>query len=185
MTENDGGLEEDLFPEIKQLEILRRKRGTHRASMTRLQKKLNLYKDRPLSEIRKSDLEYLKNQIKTEIEKTQDVQDQIDVLIEGNVELESHEAEERQSKEEHNDAILEECRDLCQLLLFHEQAKGLLRETELLEEPTEHIGDSSQEVKDLVSRLSNLQVQARDCSTHDELAHCLRHYGRKPLPSES
>ncbi len=170
MTENDGGLEEDLFPEIKQLEILRRKRGTRRASMTRLQKKLNLYKDRPLSEIRKSDLEYLKNQIKTEIEKTQDVQDQIDVLIEGNVELESHEAEERQSKEEHNDAILEECRDLCQLLLFHEQAKGLLRETELLEVPTEHIGDSSQEVKDLVSRLSNLQVQASDFSTHEELA---------------
>ncbi len=156
------GKEADPVSVSKALESLRRKRATRRGNLTRLHNKVDNLRPVPLAESRKSDVEHLKILIKADIEIHQDLQDQIEELIDGDLSLESHEYEEHTSRDEINDGILKECRDLLRLLCCWEEVQGLIREADFLDKPFDTTASYVANIKDFAKRINATQTQASD-----------------------
>ncbi len=165
------GKEADPDSVTKALESLQRNRATRCSSLTCLHKKVDNLRAVPLAESRKLDIEHLKILIKADIEKHQDLQDQIEELIDSDLSLESHEYEEHTSRDEINDGILEECRDLLRLLCCWEEVQGLIREADFLDKPFDCTTAFYQaDVKDFAKRINATQTQAINFKDNQELA---------------
>ncbi len=159
------GKEADPVSVTEALESLRRKRATRRGSLTRLHKKVDNLRAVPLAESRKSDVEHLKILIKADIEKHQGLQDQIKELIDDNLSLEST------SRDQINDGILKECRDLLRLFCCWEDVQGLIREADFLDKPFDCTTAFYQaDVKDFAKRINATQTQAINFRDNQELA---------------